>query len=210
MIHIRNLPRLLPAICYLLFAIFYSLFAASCWQPAGVGIGGHYNDGKMEVIRGGRRGDIDKAIEKLEHVVRNDPFYRDSLTLLGRAYYKKGRYKDVLEVLKRALAVNQNDEIAWITLGLTQLRLGDDERGLESLKGGITLLSKASQDGYRGIKEWDVRGQVRAAIRRAALVAVKGLEEKQNIIRAGETLLDTIDGEEWQGKIDQDVRKRSP
>lgn len=193
----------------LLLAIFYSLFAASCWQPIGVGIGGHYNDGKIELMRGGGRGDTNKAVDKLEYVVQRDPFYRDSLTLLGRAYYRKGRHQDAFQILKRALALNEKDEIAWIVLGLAQLRMGDDERGLESFKGGITLLSQASKDGYKGIDAWDLRSQVRAAIRRAALAATKGLDEKRNIIRAGEVLLETIDSEEWEGKIDQDLRKRS-
>jgi tetratricopeptide (TPR) repeat protein len=130
-------------------------------------------------------------------VVSRDPLYRDSLTLLGRAYYKGRRYRDAFQILKRALAVNREDEIAWITLGLTQLRLRDDERGLESFKGGITLLLKVSKDGYRGLDVWDVNGSVRRTIRKAVLFAAKGLEEKKRIIRSGEILLDRIDEEEW-------------
>ncbi len=199
---IRHSPfancRFLFTICYSLLAI---LFVVGCGLQ-GVGIGGRYNDAKFEIVR---RGNIGKAITKLEYVVRRDPYYKDSLTLLGRAYYNNRRYRDAFQILKRSLAVNREDEIAWITLGLTQLRLGDDVRGLESFKGGITLLLKVSKDGYRGIDDWDRGRSVRGALRRAVFYAAKGLEKKKVIIRTGEILLARIDNEEWYGSGDQNL-----
>jgi tetratricopeptide (TPR) repeat protein len=126
-----------------------------------------------------------------------DPYYRDSLTLLGRAYYMAGRYQDAYQILKRALAIRSDDEIAWISLGLTELRLGNDDRGLESLKGGLTLLAKESKEGYRGIEAWDIDGYVRAALRRTVVAVLKGPQEKENIIQRGEILLSQVDDEEW-------------
>lgn len=196
---------LLLAICYSLFAI---LFAPGCWRPAGFGIGGRYLDAKKEITR--RGGNLDLAIFNLEHVVRRDLSYEDSLTLLGRAYYKRQRYKDAFQILKRALAINPKDEIAWTALGLTQLRLGDDQRGLESFKGGITLLSQVAKRGepYKGVEEWDKNGLVRAALRKAVLYATKGLEDKKKLIRVGEILLTRIDDEEWEAKIEEVQEKR--
>ncbi|HXG51266.1 MAG TPA: tetratricopeptide repeat protein [candidate division Zixibacteria bacterium] len=138
-----------------------------------------------------------KAVARLEYVVVRDPYYKDSLTLLGRAYYASGRYRDAYEILKRALAIRPDDEIAWISLGLTELRLGNDAKGLESLKGGLTLLSKVSKEGYRGIEFWDTDGYVRAALRRAVFAVTKGLQEKESIIQTSEILLSRIDDEEW-------------
>ena len=171
------------------------LFILGCGRPGGIGIGGRYLEAKLEVWR--PRGDVNKAISKLEYIVKRDPLYKDSLTLLGRAYYKRRRYRDAFQILKRAVAVNREDEIAWIALGMTQLRLGDNERGLESYKGGLTLLAKVSQDGYRGVEDWDINGLVRRTLRKAIFYAAKGLEEKKRIIRGGEILLDRIDEEEW-------------
>ena len=161
------------------------------------GIGGRYLEGKQEVTKG-RFGDVDKAILALEDVVRQDPTYQDSLTLLGRAYYKKGRYWDAFEILRRATAVNPEDEIAWIALGLTQLRLGDDQRGFETLKGGLTLLNKVSIDGYKGISFWDKNGSVRIAIRQSIFLLIKETEAKEKIISSGEILLARIDDEMWK------------
>ena len=180
------------AISYLLFAF---LFILGCGRPGGIGIGGRYLEAKLEVWR--PRGDVNKAISNLEYIVKREPLYLNSLTLLGRAYYKRRRYQDAFQILKRAVVVNREDEIAWTALGMTQLRLGDDERGLESFKGGLTLLAKVSKDGYRGTEYWDINGQVRRILRRAIFFAAKGLEEKKRIIRSGEILIDRIDEEEW-------------
>jgi len=182
-------------------SLFVLLFVVGCWRPGGIGIGGRYLDAKFEIWRPG--GKIGAAIVKLEYVVSRDPLYRDSLTLLGRAYYKGRRYPDAFQILQRALVVNREDEIAQIVMALTQLRLGDDERGLERFKGGITLLLKVSKNGYRGLDVWDVNGLVRRTIRKAVLFVSKGLEEKKRIIRIGEILLDRIDEEEWMGEREE-------
>ena len=159
------------------------------------GIGGKYNEGHEQFTRG-RGGDMDLAISSLEAVVKEDPTYKDSLTLLGRAYYRKGRYRDAYQMLQRAVVVNKEDEIAWLALGMTQLQLGDDARAIETLKGGITLVSKVAVSGYRNYPEWDVKGGVRTAIRRSAFEITKGVEAKQEILRSCETLLVRMDDEE--------------
>ena len=162
---------------YLLFAIFYSLFAilsVSGCSTLRFGVGGRYLEAKEEITRP-RGGDINKAIANLEAIVRENPTYQESLTLLGRAYYKKGRYQDASLILQRALAVNKDDEIAWLVFGLTQLRLGEDQKGLETLKGALTLAGKEMKEYYRGFQYWDRQGRVRIAIRRAVASAIKGL-----------------------------------
>lgn len=178
---------------------------AGCWRPAGIGVGGNYNDALLELSKTRRGGNVTKAIGHLEYVVRRDPKYKDSLTQLGRAYYYAGRYGSSLEVLKRALALNRQDEIGWIVLGLTQLQQGEDEAGLESFKGGLTLLVQATKEGYREIPDefWDTRGVVRRAVRRSISLARRGVVEKQRIIQSGETLLHRVDRELYDAEENQ-------
>jgi tetratricopeptide (TPR) repeat protein len=159
------------------------------------GIGGRYNEGREQFTRG-RGGDMNRAVSALEAVVQQDPTYKDSLTLLGRAYYRQGRYQDANQILQRALSVNRDDEIAWLTLGMTQLQLGQDEKAIETLRGAITLVSKVAKHGYRGYPEWDIKGNVRSAVSRSALEVTKGTENKENILRACDTLLARMDDEE--------------
>jgi tetratricopeptide (TPR) repeat protein len=139
---------------------------------------------------------MDTAVVALEKVVSQDPTYKDSLTYLGRAYYRKGRYQDAYAILQRALAVNSEDEIAWIALGLTQLRLGQNEKGVETLKSGITLASRVMIDGYHNFIYWDTRGLVRGSIRRSAFLLTKGVEERDNIIQSTDRMLALVDDEE--------------
>lgn len=139
---------------------------------------------------------MDRAVAALEYVVSQDPTYKQSLTYLGRAYYRKGRYQDAFAVLQRALAVDKEDELAWLALGLTQLRLNQNEKGIESLKGGLTLANKVWVDGYHNYRFWDSRGVVRASLRRSAFLLTKGVEEKDNIIQNTDRLLALVDEEE--------------
>jgi tetratricopeptide (TPR) repeat protein len=159
------------------------------------GIGGRYEEGRSQFLLG-RTGDMDVAIAALESVVKEDPKYNDSLTYLGRAYYRKGRYFDAYEVLQRAIAINKEDEIAWISFGLTQLRLGQNDKGIESLKGGITLASKVMKNGYKNYLYWDTRGTVAAAMRRSAFLVAKGAEERNGILEATDRFLALVDDED--------------
>jgi len=170
------------------------------------GLGGRYNEGREEVTRT-RGGNVDKAIVALESVVREDPTYKDSLTLLARAYYKRARYEDARMFLQRALAVDSDDEIAWLVLGMTQLRLGENGRGMETLRSGLTLLSKRTTEGYRGYRLWDLNGVVKTSIRRSIVLALKGLEEKEDLIRSGERILQAIDDEDWHQNIEKTIEK---
>ena len=159
------------------------------------GVGGRYEEGREQFLRG-RAGDMDTAVAALEYVVSQDPTYKGSLTYLGRAYYAKRRYPEAFAILQRAVAVDKDDEIAWIALGLTQLRLGQNDKGIESLKGGVTLASKVMVDGYRNYIYWDTRGLIRASIRRSAFLLTKGVEEKDNIIQSTDQLLALVDDED--------------
>ena len=179
---------------------------AGCWRPAGIGVGGKYIDGVNELSKSRRGGDPRKAIVNLQYVVTRDPTYLDSLTQLGRAYYHAGRYTAALEVLKRALAVNKNDEIAWLVLGLTQFQRGEDEQGLASYKGGLTLLARATRDGYRDFTAefWDLKGTVRRALRRNISLAREGMRRKSALIVAGEDLLHRIAQQLYDAQADKE------
>ncbi len=183
----------LPLIAVL--SIVFMILAGCKFDVPRFGAGGRYEEGREQFLRG-RGGDMDKAIVALESVVGQDPTYKSSLTYLGRAYYRKGRYQDAFAILQRAVAVNNEDEQAWLVLGATELRLGQNEKGVETLKGGVTLANKVMVDGYHDYLYWDSRGLVRASLRRTAFLLTKGVEEKQNIIESTDRLMTLIDDED--------------
>ena len=78
------------------------------------------------------------------------------------------------------MRLRNDDELAWLLFGITQLRLGDNERGLEEdVRGGLTLFSRATADNkYRGYDVWDPADRVKIAGRRAVFIALKGAGRK--------------------------------
>ena len=108
---------------WLLIGVVAAIVVPGCSKPDwSFGAGGKYSEGETELLRG-RAANLDKAIDSLQFVVQDNPTYRDSLTLVGKAYYRKGRYYESYTIVQRALAVNRDDEIAWIVYGLSQLRV---------------------------------------------------------------------------------------
>lgn len=137
------------------------------------------------------------AINLLQQIAQSDPTYKNTLTLLGRAYYQRNRYYEASQILMRALAVNKTDEIAWLVAGLARLRLAEDDNGLENIKGGLTLLVDWLKNRYKENPRWDSQGQVQNALRRAvSLIDKEGIRGKEGIITSVEALLWSIDQEE--------------
>jgi tetratricopeptide (TPR) repeat protein len=192
-----------------LILVFGLQLSLGCARPdLFVGLSGKYNEGKFELLRR-VGGNTDKAIDNFESIAKQDPTYRDSLALLGRAYYKKGRYQDAYAVLQRAVAIRNDDDLAWLTYGATQLRLGDDQRGLESVQGGLTLFSKATADhNYRSYTGWDPADRVKTATRRAVFVALKGLEQKDDLIKSVETILTAVADEEFHQLFEKRLQQQ--
>jgi tetratricopeptide (TPR) repeat protein len=56
---------------------------------------------------------------------------------VGRSEYLTGRFPEARKNLERALASNQQEDIARLYLGLTLAREGDRQRGLKEIEGGM-------------------------------------------------------------------------
>ena len=139
----------------------------------------------------------DRTIYLLEQIARQNPTYKKTLTLLGMAYYKRNRYDHASQILSRALAVSNKDEIAWLVVGLAKLRLNEDDNGLYNIKGGLTLLDDWLKNRSKANPTWDSRGQVQNEFRRTVILVDKeGIRGKERILTSVEALLWSIDQEE--------------
>jgi tetratricopeptide (TPR) repeat protein len=131
-------------------------------------------------VNSGRRafliGDNESALAYFQSAAQKDPNYVYGTALrqgiwsyVGRTEYLNGRLPQAKETLERALAGNQEEQLARLYLGLTLARLGDRQRGLKEIESGL----KGIYDWLEYITQafrfsfgqyWDPNGQIRKAI----------------------------------------------
>jgi len=114
------------------------VFLAGCAAATG---GGQFQAGRRALLVG----DPVTAVSYLNAVAEQNPNYvniiqnyRESVwTYLGRAQYETKRYPDALKSLESALAMDKDDNLAKLYLGLTLLRTGDPSRGVKEIEAGM-------------------------------------------------------------------------
>jgi tetratricopeptide (TPR) repeat protein len=154
-------------------------------------------------------GNYQMARGYFESAAQVDPnyIYRSDLpggsvqSYLGRADYATERYPQARQELEQALAIDKEDNVARLYLGLTLARLGDRENGLKEIQSAMQGLYDwiwYVQEHFRYSygQFWDMNGTIRAAIQAdLAMIASKEINWP--------TLL--ADGE-WLGKkMDEEI-----
>jgi tetratricopeptide (TPR) repeat protein len=106
-------------------------------------------------VESGRRAllvnDPERALPYLLEAANNDPNYvysydlfRESVwTYLGRSQYATKKYSEARQSFERALALDKDEHLARLYLGLTLTRLGDSAQGVKEIEAGM-----------QGIHDW--------------------------------------------------------
>jgi len=81
-----------------------------------------------------QRGELNKAISKLEETKNLAPFDVGLAFQLGLSYYQKGDYQKAKEELERAISLSPDYANALYFLGLTYDKLGDKGKAIEKFK----------------------------------------------------------------------------
>jgi len=120
---------------------------------------------------------------------------------LGRTDYVTERYAQAREELERALAIDKDDNVARLYLGLTFARMGDRENGLREIQSAMQGLYDwiwYVQENFRYSygQFWDINGTIRSAIQAdLAMIASKQIDWPKLL----------ADGE-WLGKkMDEEI-----
>ena len=101
---------------------------------------------------------------------------------VGRSEYLTGRFPQARQSLERAVAANQQEDIAKLYLGLTLAREGDRQRGLKEIEGGMrginNFLDYINQAQRFSIGQfWDPDRDIRRAIQSdLAMISGKDLD----------------------------------
>src|SRR4029453_10012968 len=167
-------------------SVFFSLFVflAGC---ATVQSGGELQYGRQALLEGKNEG----ALGYFYSAAQRDPNYvyatgsspkQGVWSYVGRSEYLTGRIPQARQSLERALAANQQEDIAKLYLGLTLAREGDRQRGLKEIESGMrginSFLDYISQTQRFSIGQyWDPNREKGGGIKRdLAMISGKDLD----------------------------------
>jgi len=118
--------------------LFLTVFLAGC---AAATLGGQFQAGRRALLVGDPATAVGYFSEVAQHhpeyvnVIQN---YRESIwTYLGRAQYETKHDQEALNSLERALAMDRDDHLAKLYLGLTLLRTGEMSRGVKEIEAAM-------------------------------------------------------------------------
>jgi tetratricopeptide (TPR) repeat protein len=193
-----------------------SLFVLSAlWLLSGCAtyVGDEFVRGRQALLRNQPR----QALAYFQKVASQDPDYtyrsmnfsEGIWTYLGRTQYQLGRFEEARQSLQRALAQNPNDYMARLHLGLTEMRLGQYDRGLNNVVSAMRGLHEWIEYMERTQPMqayWDPTRDIRGAIEKALAGIQTGTMDPEDLIATGEWV-----GKQMEEEIDRarrDERRR--
>jgi tetratricopeptide (TPR) repeat protein len=161
-----------------LFSLFVFLTGCTSLQT-----GGEVQSGRQALLEGKN----EAALGYFYSAAQKDPNYvyktgsspkQGVWSYVGRSEYLTGRFPEARKNLERAVASNQQEDIARLYLGLTFAREGDRQRGLKEIEGGMrginSFLDYINQAQRYSIGQfWDPDRDIRSAIQ-SNLVMISG------------------------------------
>lgn len=98
---------------------------------------------------------LDEAESLTQRAVKLQPNNGGYLDSLGWVYFKKGQFKRALEILEKALTLEQKEGVIWEHVGDALMALGDKKKALEKYKEALKLKNE-SKDQERIKKKFEV------------------------------------------------------
>lgn len=139
----------------------------------------------------------EEALPHFQQAVQMDPnfimdfgVYREGAwTYVGRAQYLTGKLPEARQSLERALALDPNDNLAKLYLGLTLARSGDHTAGLRQIESGMTglydWLEYVARNTRYG-KFWDPLREIRNEIQKNLNMLSSERIDWEQLISGGE------------------------
>ena len=175
-------------------------------------------------VAAGRRallaGNNEAALAYFQSAAQIDPSYKHGTALqqgvwsyVGRSEYAIGRLPQARETLEKGLSANRDEDIARLYLGLTYARIGDRQRGLKEIEGGmrgindwIEWVTEAHRFSFGQF--WDPAREIRTAIQ-GDLAMISGREfDWQKLITDGEWIAKRMEEETDKARLDE-ARERA-
>lgn len=175
-------------------------------------------------VAAGRRalmaGNNETALAYFQSAAQKDPNYKYGsayqqgvLSYVGRTEYAVGRLPQARETLEKALSANRDEDLTRLYLGLTLARIGDRQRGLSEIEGGmkgiqafLDYVNEAFRFSFGQF--WDPANAIRSAIQ-GDLAMISGREfDWQKLIANGEWIGQMMEEEGDKARRDE-ARERA-
>jgi tetratricopeptide (TPR) repeat protein len=193
---------------YYLVALSFSVLLSGCatFQSAG-----QIEAGRQALFVGNNQaalGYFQQAAQADPNAVYGATLRMGILTYLGQAQYLTGNYAQARQTLQKALLQHPQDHVARLYLGLTEVRLGDRQRGLRDIENGMkgiaAFLNYLSNNfAYSFGQFWDPGGTIRASIKTDLAMISGANTDWAQLIAAGERLGIRIEEEEDRARLQQ-------
>jgi tetratricopeptide (TPR) repeat protein len=193
---------------YFLVALSFSVLISGC---ATIQTAGQIEQGRQALFVGNNQ----TALAYFQQAAQADPnaFYGATLRMgvfsfLGQAQYLTGDYTRARQTLQKALVQHPQDHVARLYLGLTEVRLGDRQRGLRDIENGMkgiaAFLNYLNNNfAYSFGQFWDPGGTIRASIKTDLTLISGANTDWAQLIAAGERLGIRIEEEEDKARLQQ-------
>ena len=170
-------------------------------------------------VAAGRRalmaGNHETALAYFQSAAQKDPNYKYGtafqqgiLSYVGRTEYAVGRLPQAKETLEKALGANRDEDLTRLYLGLTLARIGDRQRGLSEIEGGmkgiqafLDYVNEAHRFSFGQF--WDPANAIRSAIQ-GDLAMISAREfDWQKLIANGEWIGQMMEEEGDKARHDE-------
>jgi tetratricopeptide (TPR) repeat protein len=128
---------------FLLLGILFVFSHSACKRPMTAMTEVH--KGRQALIAGKAQ----TALTHFQRATEFDPNFlyfstlpQSAITYTGRAHYQLGRFSEARQAFERATLRFEDDSMARLYLGLTLVRQGDRERGVQETLGGLKAINE--------------------------------------------------------------------
>ena len=110
--------------------------------------------------------DVQKQIDHLQSVLKNDPKNLNALVHLGNAYFDSGQFDQAIETYSKALEIDPNNADVRTDLGIMYRRKGEFDRAIAEFKKAAEIDPRHANSRYNlGIVLLHDKGDIKGAIK---------------------------------------------
>jgi tetratricopeptide (TPR) repeat protein len=110
------------------------------------------------------RGMKDKAVAKLQEILKVDPGYCDAHILLGHVYLEDGKIDEAVKEFEYVMKCDPTSNDAKVGLGMAHAKKGENDKAIEFFQAALKLNPKPEKVYYEMGKAYETKGDLAKAV----------------------------------------------